>query len=57
MIKEMIPKNKKKQIVGTKMGLKIGKVGDNGPWAEPSGRCLGSSWSQDAPKMAQDGLK
>ena len=37
----------------TKMGLD----GEAGARAQPSGRCLGSSWLQDAPKMGQDGLK
>ena len=44
---------KKVQFLGPKMGQ------DGGPraQAQPSGRCLGSSWPQDAPKMAQDGPK
>ena len=52
------PKNTKQmKMLDPKMSPKIGKVGDNGPRAQPSGRCLGSSWSQDAPKMPSNSLR
>jgi len=55
---KMIPKHIRKiQILDPEMGSKMGQVGDHGARAQPSGRCLGSSWSQDAPKIAQDSLK
>ena len=54
----MIPTmSKKVQNLDPKMNPKMGQDGEAGAWAQPSGMCLGSSWSQDAPKMAQDGLK
>ena len=48
---------KKEQALGPNMGPKMSKDDDAGAQEQPSGRCLGSSWSQDALKMAQDGLK
>ena len=53
------PKNNQKtcKFWALKMDPKMGQDGDTGAQAQPSGRCLGSSWLQDAPKMPQDGLK
>ena len=58
VVQKMIPKiTKNVPILDPRMGPKMGKDDDSRAQAQPSGRCLGSSWSQDAPKMPQDGLK
>jgi hypothetical protein len=54
VVKQMTPKITKKMKM---LGPKMGQDGDHGAQAQPSGRCLGSPWFQDALKMPQDGVK
>ena len=58
VIQKMIPNfTQNKQILVPKMGSKMVRNGGEPPQAWLSGRCLKNSWSQDAPKMPQDGYK